>query len=284
MIGSKKCLRDRAVRVLAKLPALSTGASAFLAALARRDVDHNHLVAIIQRDPMLVPRVLELANSGAFGRVNRVESITRAVVLLGPSTLRRHGIRWTVGGLLKGLPDLPRWSTSRYTTHAEATALLADSLCDHLPIGKHGDGAFIAGLVHDIGKFAICAETSSEIIDHILSMREANPESASEIERMILGIDHAEISSMAAEKWRLGDDICHAIYFHHEPQRDPNQNEIALSFVLSKSDSFVNGLGMNFLSPSSEASNAFVWPGYSREVERALTSFESALMTDGVVV
>jgi HD-like signal output (HDOD) protein len=280
---SKKCLRDRAMRVLAKLPPLSAGASAFLAALARRDVDHDHLVAIIQRDPMLAPRVLELANSGAFGRLHRVESITRAVVLLGPSTLRRHGIRWTVGGLLKGLPDLPRWSTSRYTTHAEATALLADVLCDHLPIGKHGDGAFIAGLVHDIGKFAICAE-ASETIDHILTMRETSPESTSQIERDVLGIDHAEISSMAAEKWRLGDDVCQAIYFHHEPQRDSEHNEIALSFVLSKSDAFVNGLGMNFLSPSPDAANALHWPEYSCEVEVALQSFESVLMTHGVVV
>ena len=284
MITSKNCLRDRAMRVLAKLPALSAGASAFLSALARRDVDHDRLVAIIQRDPMLAPRVLELANSGAFGRLNRVESIPRAVVLLGPSTLRRHGIRWTVGGLLKGLPDLPRWSTSRYTTHAEATALLADILCDHLPIGKYGDGAFIAGLVHDVGKFAICTEASPETIDQILAMRETSPGSTSEIERSVLGIDHAEISSMAAEKWRLGDDVCQAIHFHHEPERDSNQNEIALSFLLSKSDSFVNGLGMNFLSPSSHVTDALDWPGYSREVDRAVRSFESVLTANGVVV
>src|SRR6266436_2227837 len=89
------------------------------------------------RDPMLAPRVLELANSGLLVRLRRVESLSQsqAVALLGTSTLRRYRIRWTVGGLWKGIPDLPKWSTSRFTTHAEATALLADTLCDYLPAG-----------------------------------------------------------------------------------------------------------------------------------------------------
>jgi HD-like signal output (HDOD) protein len=283
MIGRKKDLRDRAMRVMAKLPALSAGASAFLAVLAKRDTDHDQFVATIRRDPMLAPRVLALANSGAFGRLHSVESISRAVVLLGPSTLRRYGLRWTVAGILKGLPDLPGWSTSRYRMHGEATALLADILCDHLPIGKHGDGAFIAGLVHDVGKFAICAE-ASESIDYIMMMRQANPQSVCAIERTVLGIDHAEISSMAAEKWKLGDDVCQAIHFHHEPDLDSNPDKTALSMVLSKSDSLVNGLGLNFLSPPCDASKGLTWPGYDDQVSQALRSFESSLQADGVVV
>ena len=283
MIAQKKDLRARAMRVIGKLPPLSAGASRFLGALTKRDVETSQLVAIIQRDPMLAPRVLELANSGVFGRARHIESIPHAVALLGPTTLRRYGLRWTFGGLFRGLPDMPRWSTSRFTSHAEAMALLADILCDQLPIGNLADGAFIAGLVHDIGKFAICTE-ASDTLDFLMTMRAMSEESASEVERAVLGIDHAEISSMAAEKWRLGDEVCEAIRYHHEPGRDPGSSRINLSFVLSKCDAFVNGLGLEFLSTPADASDTLDCPGYSDQVAQTLKVFESALSLNGVAV
>ena len=278
-----KPLRDRAARVIDKLPRLSVGANRFLAALARRDVENSQLIAIIQRDPMLAPRVLELANSSVFGRLNHIESIPHAVAMIGASTLRRYGLRWTFGGLFKSLPESPRWSTSRYTSHSEATALFAEILGDHLGLGAHAEGAFIAGMVHDIGKFVICAEASEEV-DFILSMRALSHESATEVERDILGIDHAEISSMAADKWRLGDDVCEAILFHHQPERDPNRVRIPVSLVLSKADAFINGLGIEFLSTAHDASQELEWTGYEREVKQAVKAFQESLELNGIVI
>jgi HD-like signal output (HDOD) protein len=283
MIGQQKSLRDRAIRVLAKLPPLSAGASRFLGALSKRDVENGQLVAIIQRDPMLAPRVLELANSGVFGRLRRVDSLSHAVALIGPNTLRRYGFRWTFGGLFRHLPDSRLWSTSKFTTHAEATALLTDIVCDQLPMGNHGDAAFVAGLVHDIGKFVICAEAPDKV-EFILTARTLGGESVPEIERSVLGISHAEISSMAADTWRLGDDVCQAIFYHHEPDRDRSGRKIALSTVLSKCDAFINGLGWQFLSTRSDATDKLELPGYDDEIERALETFQTSLETNGIVV
>jgi len=264
--------RDRAMQVLEQLPPLPAKATDLLAAVASRDIEARQLVAIVARDSALQPRVLELANSGLFGRVRQIESIPHAVGLIGPPTLRRYLIQWTVGGVLRDLPDVAGWDAAKFSAHAEAAALLADNLCDHLPVGN-GDGAFVAGLVHDIGKFVICAE-APDAIEFILAMRETTPESVSEIERDVLGIDHAGMSSVVAEKWRLGDDVCRAVSCHHEPHRDSSSGEIALSFVLSKSDAYVNGLGLSFLSSSPDASTVLDWPGYQSEVDRALQWFE----------
>jgi len=257
-------------------------ANDFLAALAERDVEPAHLAAVIQRDPMLAPSVLQLANSGVFGRLGQIGSIKHAVSMVGASTLRRYAIRWTIGALLKGFPELPHWSTTKFAMHAEAVALLSDTLCDHLPIA-HADSAFVAGLVHDIGKFVICAE-AGEQIDLIMSLRETDQLSATEAEREVLGIDHAELSNMAAQNWRLPDEMCQAIYYHHEPHRYTSTDELPLSLVLSKADGFVNGLGLSFLSAPSDATAVLDWPGYERGVKEALASFEEALQTTGVVV
>jgi len=275
-------MRDKASRVLKRLPTLSAGTSRFLATLAKRDVEPSQLASVIQGDPMLAPNVLQLANSGVFGRLRRIESIKHAVSLLGPFTLRRYALGWTFGSLWRNLQDSPRWSTSRFTMHSEATALLVDTLCDNLPVAN-ADGAFVAGLVHDIGKFVICSEAAAHI-DFMLSLREMGQQSATEIERNVLGIDHAELSSMAADNWGLGDDICHAIYCHHEPHLDRSDADLTLSFALYKADRFVNGLGLGYLSAAADATTSLEIPGYEAGIEKTLAAFEAAWKATGVLV
>jgi len=269
----KKSLRDRVSLALRRLPALSTGAQRLIAALSRRNVEIAQLVKIIERDPMLAARVLELSNSGVFGRLRRFQSVQHAVVFIGTSSLRRHAISWTIGGVLKRLPDMPRWSASRFTRHSEAVALLTDSLCDHLPI-RGSDGAFIAGLMHDVGKYVICAE-APDSIDTILSLRGLGCQPVTDCERDVLGIDHAEISCMAAEKWLLPDNVCQAIHRHHDAESQAN--DLELSFALAKSDGFVNGLGWTFLSSPADAVATIEWPGRETGVARSLESFGASL-------
>lgn len=277
-----KSVRDKALRVLKRLPTVSAGTSRFLAALSKRDVESRKLTALIEADPMLAPNVLQLANSGVFGRLRRIESIQHAVALLGPYTLRRHALGWTFTNLWRNLQELPRWSTARFTMHSEASALLADVLCDHLPVAN-ADGAFVAGLVHDIGKFVICSEAAAHI-DFILAQRDRGEKSVTEIERTVLGIDHAELSSMAADNWGLGDDICHAIFCHHEPHLDKTGAELSLSFALHKADQFVNGLGLNYLSAPADAVSEVDIPGYEDGIRSALEVFETAWKATGVLV
>lgn len=271
-------LRQRARRVIDRLPSVSVSASKLLRALSKSDAEPRELVSIIKNDPMLAPHVLEVANSAGFGRLSRIKTIQHATALLGPGVLRRYALKWVIGGCFRGLPTPAGWPFERFRIHSDATALLCDTLCQYMPV-RGRDGAFIAGLVHDVGKFVIYA-AEPDAVNMILAMREMSEHAATRIERDVLGIDHAEVSSMAAEKWRLPDDICQAVRWHHEPDQDRSSDEIPLSLVLSKADRFVNGLGMSFLSSSSDAAVALEWVGHEREVQRALQSFEAALRAE----
>lgn len=271
MVSSTAGLRDQALSVIRRVPRMSASASRLLAALARRDIEGRELISIIQRDPVLAAHVLQLANSGAFGRLRRIETIPHAVAYLGQSTLRRYSVTWAMSGLFKRLSVPPGWSMTRFSMHAEATAQLVDILCDSIPV-EGADAGLLAGLVHDIGKFAICS-AAPDVMSRILAER-TQDRTATECERQMLGIDHAEISSMAAEQWRLSDDTCRAIHFHHEPERDSASKGIPLSLVLAKSDKFINGLGLSFLSSTWDATGRLEIPGYDTEVKRALKSFE----------
>lgn len=268
-------IRDRALSGIERLPKLSAASTRLLAAFGRRDVEVKDLVVIVRRDPMLAARVLQLANSATFGRLRRFQSLPHAVAFLGPATLRRYALSWTVAGLFKRLFPPPLWSTTRFTMHSEATALLADIICDQLPV-KGGDAAFTAGLLHDIGKFIICVEAPNAI-ELVLSLRAKSSDPVTECERQILGTDHAELSSIAVQKWHLSDAVCAAVHYHHEPERDESCAPIPLSLVLAKADMFVNGLGLNFLSCPKDASSVLEWPGHEDAMSRAVTSFGAVL-------
>ena len=267
-------LRGRALSAIERLPRMSVGSARLLAALAMRDVEVKELVRIVQVDPLLAAHVLQIANSGAFGRRQRIESIPHAVAFLGPSTLRRYVLRWMIFGMFKRLALPKSWSTARFTMHSGATALLTDVVADRLPL-KNGDAAYPAGLLHDIGKFVIAIE-APDALDLIAKMRETGDRSVTECEREALGIDHAEISSIAAEKWRLSEEVCRAIQFHHEPERDSNGSGPSLSLVLARADAYVNGQGLTFLSSPRDANPILHLPGHEHAVNEALKSFETA--------
>lgn len=55
--------------------------------LAAEDVDHDAVVAVVSADAELTIRVLHLVNASAFALLARIDSVTRAVVLLGPPAL-----------------------------------------------------------------------------------------------------------------------------------------------------------------------------------------------------
>lgn len=258
--------------MLKRVPPMPASGSRFLAKLARRDAEVEELAAMVKSDPMLAGRVLQLANSGAYGRVRRIQSIPHAIAFVGVSTLRRHAISWTISGVLKRLPAVPHWSLTKYTMHAEAVATFADLLCERMPVPE-SEGAYVAGLLHDIGKFALCAVANDEI-GLALSMRDMSPRPVTECERQMLGIDHAEISSMAAQIWNFPEAICTAIRFHHEPQAEGVEGRLTLALILSKCDAFVNGLGLSMLSSPADASKKLDIPGQERAVAQAIEQFE----------
>ena len=275
-------LRDRTEAALRRLPPISVAGSRFLATVAHRDVEVKELAATVAHDPLLTGRVLQLANSAAYGRARTIQSIPHAIAFVGVSTLRRYAISWTISGVLKRLPNVPHWSATKYSNHSEAVGGLADLLCEHIPV-RSADGAYVAGLLHDIGKFVICAE-APDAIGLALSLREISPESITDCERQMLGIDHAEISSMAAELWRFPEDICTAIRYHHDPERDPTTGAVTLSSLLYKCDAYVNGRGLTMLSSPVDAKETLEIPGYERAVNLALERFEAVHKTSAAVL
>ncbi|HLJ51006.1 MAG TPA: HDOD domain-containing protein [Bryobacteraceae bacterium] len=264
--------REKALRALDRLPPLSANTGRLLSYLVRRDVEVGAVAGILERDALLGPRVLQLANSGAFGPRSPIQSIRHAVAFVGARVIRRQVISWSIISIFRRFHAFPGWSFTRFSMHAEATALLTDLLCENMPVAG-ADTGYIAALVHDVGKLLLYPE-NPQVFEAIFDCCRLTRETAVVCEKMILGVDHAELSAAAAERWKLPHSAAHAVLLHHLPE--PDDQRVPLSLVLSKADGFINAIGLGLLEDSGNDDPKLEWPGREHQVAQALKSFEGA--------
>jgi len=185
------------------------------------DAEISQLAKLISMDQALTTEVLKLANSAYYGFPRRVSTISEAVVILGFSTTR--SVVWSVilSSTLKkpvlgyALPEGALWR------HSVAVAVGSKLILQHANVkGVNMEEAFVAGLIHDIGKLLLAtyvAGAYEEIVKVI-----AEGKTFDEAERQVLGYDHAIVGSMAAEKWNLPNIYVDAIKYHHRPNETDN--------------------------------------------------------------
>lgn len=197
------------------LPALSSVVTDVIRALRNPDCTVAELADVLGRDQALTARVLRLANSALFGLPRRIGALTDAIVLLGFNTVRSLSVagsaftvmdRSVVGyGLQRGL----LWR------HGVAAAAAARLLASRVA-PQQVEEAFVAGLLHDIGKIVLDSYVG-QAFDEIARIVAEHGAAFADAEREVLGFDHAQVGGLVAEKWALPQDLVAAIRYHHEP-------------------------------------------------------------------
>ena len=100
---------------------------------------------------------------------------------------------------------------------------------------SYGEGAFIAGLLHDVGELLIALSLP----------REYEVITAGESEMIVMGLEHAELSAAALGVWNLPVPIQTAVLYHHNPSAEPGSTdgEIRLAQVVYAADQYLNSEG-----------------------------------------
>ncbi len=171
--------------------------------------DLSTLVDKISQDPTMVIRLLRIANSPFYGMSREIGSLREAIVLLGFDRIRDMLISICFSAMLvAGHKD---FDFRQHWLHSVAVAECARQLADLS--ASDPDCAFTAGLLHDIGFFVIAVlfpDEFSRIISQPAPL-------TLEKERSILGFDHVEMGSKAAQYWNLPIAIQEAIEQHETP-------------------------------------------------------------------
>ncbi len=167
------------------------------------------LVDLMQRDQALAGRVLRLANSGFFACSREVGTLSRAVMLLGFSTVKNLalGIKiWETMAARGGPGVAALWEHSALV--GAAARLIAQRTR-----GADPEEVFTAGLLHDIGKVILRIRFAA-VYDRVVSVAGETPLVV--CERDAFGVDHAQAGAWLGEAWSLPTSIVEAAGAHHD--------------------------------------------------------------------
>jgi len=277
--------RQQALQGVERLPQLSPMMIHLLARLAHRHCDIPELTAVVEKDALLSAQILRLANSAVFARSQPIMSVKHAVARVGLTAMRKFALTSSISNLFSRFRTASSFSMTRFNLHAVATGTMVELLAEELPV-EYSKGAFVAGLLHDVGKLLIAAILPKQY-DTILAVNSVSRSPLIESEREILGVDHAELSGLAISRWDLEAPIQWAAEYHHKPVEAIEVERVAegklgLSMVVHQADAFVNHLGMSVTPPRHATDEPFLeFPGFAFSRESVLKRFEIEWQTLG---
>lgn len=198
-----------------KLPTLPEVLLKLLSVCNDPESSINDIAAIIEQDPALSLRVLQLVNSAYYGLRHNFSGIEHAVVYLGANTIKNLVITSSIHQVFadKKQEGAASFDTGLFWYHSLLTATIAKRISLETGLGN-GDEAYLAGLLHDIGKpFLVSAfsktYTGSQQAD-LSDVKRLEKESEQ------TGVNHSEAGSWLVRQWNLGSLVADAVEYHHE--------------------------------------------------------------------
>lgn len=185
---------------------------------------------VIRQDPAMTAKVLQLVNSAFFGLRQHIASPSEAVVYLGLEVVR---------ALVLGLQTFAQYKSHRLGgveleavwRHSLATASLASRIGRDMGQTKAVvDGAFTAGLLHDVGK-VVLACNEPDAYEQACLWAQARQTTLAEAERASFGCEHGEIGAYMLTLWGLPWAVVDGIGYHHATARAVGEGFFPLAAV-----------------------------------------------------
>jgi len=200
---------------LNNLPTLPNIAKALLQMTGEENVQVEDICRLIEADPASSARLLRLVNSAYRGMAVKVNSVNRAVVLLGFNGVRNALLSVQIFNIFGENARDENSVIFELWKHCLAVASAAELVAENTG-GILPEDAFTAGLLHDIGKIALYHVAQDEY-KRALEMVSDEALEISEAEKRLLNMNHCTAGRFLAEKWGLPEALAQAIYQHHVP-------------------------------------------------------------------
>lgn len=168
---------------------------------------------MIKMDPTLVLRILRVANSPYYGLRQKVNSISRAVVIIGINNLRNMIVTEALKDIFKESDDKDTFSRNRLWLHCAAVSICSQMIMERI-FGQNGDDAFLCGILHDIGMI-VEDQTAHDLFNRVCKTYDNNSRPITDYEKEIIGTDHCEIGHLLAKDWLLPVQVQEGIQMHH---------------------------------------------------------------------
>jgi putative nucleotidyltransferase with HDIG domain len=215
------------------IPSLPVLAHRLLGSTEQDSFTPQDLENIICQDPAMSARIMKAANSSFFGLPGQVKTLKHAISLLGMKFVQALAVSLPMIDIQNYWREIGWVPWSEFWLHSFACGWASDRLVQRGLYTSIKDGAFLCGLLHDLGKPILWiyeAEAYQEIIRRLQGTIMAE---TFEVESAVLGIHHGEIGGKLAQHWNFPKEISEAILDHHNiDPRAPGARLIQLADLI----------------------------------------------------
>ncbi len=187
----------------------------------------NELVALIERSQKLAARVLAIANSASYGMEFKVSTLQRAISILGIREIRILAVMIGTASVIKGAKLPKGFDITALWKHQLRAAAVAKALAAEYPaaapsagegrLAMAPDEAYVAGLLHDMGKVFFAAGRP-DLWETVEELWQSGGRRYCEAENEYWGMDHGLIGAQVLHAWKLPLLLTEPINWHHAPE------------------------------------------------------------------
>lgn len=208
-------IRQYAASELVRLPVFPGVAFELQQLLADDNTSIDQVSKVISKDQALATQVLKLANSALFSGPKTVRTIKEAAMRLGLNHVFNLVICTSQQNLYKSTNPLLNSYLEILWHHALATAVGSKWLVGELGYRELRDEAFLAGLLHDIGKLILV-----KVLELISSKNDDLVFPEAFITKVLVSM-HAEQGYKLMDEWSIPEIYCNIALNHHKEDFDP---------------------------------------------------------------
>ncbi len=191
----------------------------------------REIANVLEQDPVMAAKIMQLVNSAYFGLSREISRIHEAVTILGVRMIRDLVL---TSHLFESYPQTDDWKSFSFKQihqRSMAVARAAQHIARAAKADRHVQAqAFLAGLLHDFGILVLASHNPLDY-HRIISKASLMEQPVYAIEKLELGVTHAEAGAYLLALWKLPPRVIEAVLFHHFPKANPTDGFTPLTAV-----------------------------------------------------
>ncbi len=239
---------EHAIKMAGDLPTIPVVATRVMQLIELENVTIDEIARVVMTDPAVAARVIKISNSAYYGCQRQIQSLPRAIVLLGLNTLKTIIVTASVKQVFQpfGLTEKLLWE------HSFGAALAARIIAGTTHIVNEEE-AFLAGLFHDIGKIVMHTLDQSKF-QKVMQNCYNDKICFSEAEKNFFPFSHEEVGAFVINKWNFPETLIEVVRQHHSFNSEVKNDHYVtqLTSIVSLANLFCHKLGIGIREPQNE--------------------------------
>jgi len=169
---------------------------------------------VLGADMDLCARLLNVANSAFYSFPMQIDSIDKAITVIGTRQIRELVLVTSVMKIFN-ISSIEFVDMDSFWKHSIAVGVVAKHIAKTIRMAQ-ADKIYVPGLLHDIGRLALLLKCQTEM-ELLLNKSDSEKSSLLVLEENHFGFSHAEVGGKLLQKWNVPESIVEPVMMHHQP-------------------------------------------------------------------